>query len=82
MLHAKRRGSKDGADESKELAELEKLAPRISEYFELWGGEGWEGQTPKILKISFDVYLSEAKEAAESEDSKRLHKELQQRPLE
>ncbi|CAE7031655.1 unnamed protein product [Symbiodinium sp. CCMP2592] len=45
-----------------ELAELEKLAPRISEYFELWE--------------------EKAKEAAESEDSKRLHKELQQRPLE
>ncbi|CAE6968995.1 unnamed protein product [Symbiodinium sp. CCMP2456] len=45
-----------------ELAELEKLAPRISEYFELWE--------------------EKAKEAAESEDSKRLHKELRQRPLE
>ncbi|CAE7252223.1 unnamed protein product [Symbiodinium necroappetens] len=45
-----------------ELAELEKLAPRISEYFELWE--------------------EKAKEAAESEDSKRLHRELQQRPLE
>ena len=48
MLHAKRRGSKDGADESKELAELEKLAPRISEYFELWEEKAGKGRHQKF----------------------------------
>ena len=55
MLHSdklasKDRRSKDGVDELKELAELEKLAPRISEYFELWEEKAGKGAPQKGLR--------------------------------